>query len=108
MKKYHVCHTQEQLHNLAQKLKTKLLIVFVAEECYPCESLKRILSAYQPKFDLHIVFINTTLNPDVASAYDVMGAPQCVVIDDNCNVIDNLIGFADEEKLDGFLNCIFV
>lgn len=103
MKIFNVCHSSASIKGLGNKLKSRFLTVFIAEDCPPCEGLKKTLNDYDPDYQLNIAFLNVTNNPETAMEYDVMSAPCCAVIDENGELVDKLYGFVGPEGLNVFL-----
>lgn len=66
---------------LSESTETDLLVVFGADWCGHCVSLKKDIAKNESVVDDHIVcYVNVDKNKDLAKEYRVRGMPDCMIL----------------------------
>lgn len=76
------------------------LVKIYSQGCKPCMMLTNYL------ISLGVAFEEVEINDEIIEKYDITGVPVLILLDDNDNVVDKVVGFnpSDTEKVDKLLS----
>lgn len=99
--------TLEELNTIAETFET-MVIDFYADWCGPCKKLKPFfleLSENEIYKEIKFLKVNADDDEDLCTKYSIVGLPTVVFLNQQCQVIDKVIGF-DPDKITKILNRI--
>jgi thioredoxin 1 len=91
--------------NFIEGFKGKLVVLFSASWCKPCQSLKPPLATIEAEYPkLTFVMIDVDKHPEVATKYSVRGVPTVLFLD--CQQeMGRAVGLVSPQKIREMLNC---
>lgn len=79
----------------------KKVIRFTASWCQPCKMLAKTLEDIETNVPIEVIDIDE--QSDVAMEFGIRGVPTLVMLDENGNVADRLIGVHPKTKIENWL-----
>lgn len=88
-------------------METRKLLKFEANWCAPCRFMspvvKSVLEGYE-NIELVVVDIDNEQGQEEARKFNVRNIPTLILLDDENNIINTLVGTASESQVKEFLN----
>jgi len=80
------------------------VIKFQADWCNPCKSLASCLASLESKYRAsEITPIDVDKHPEESLRYNVKALPTMILINDEGEVVDRIVGLPSNERLKSFL-----
>jgi len=87
--------------------KDKLVVVFGATWCKPCQAVEMTVSQIEDQFDFDFVKIDVDASTPVAQKYGVRGVPTIIMFKDGKPAGDVLVGAQPGSKLKDAIRACF-
>lgn len=100
---------KQRTNNSKREASDKLLLLdFYATWCGPCQAMTPVMEKMEEKYGDRIEFkrIDVDENNELAEQYNVQSIPNIVILSPDEEVLENIIGYQDADKMDAMLTAV--